>query len=101
METYLCKFDDLVTKVKSTWGKLEDDLLASLLLFSLLESYNIVVNVMGIDQSSKAFVSTAKTQISGSNIGYGKKGYSNKPKKRDSKAWKKKQTHLLKIKQNM
>lgn len=56
---------------------------------------------MGIDQSSKAFVSTAKTQISGSNIGYGKKGYSNKPKKRDSKAWKKKQTHLLKIKQNM
>lgn len=46
METHLCKFDYMVRQVKSTRSKLEDDLLACLLLLSLPESYNTIVTAV-------------------------------------------------------
>lgn len=46
MENFLIRFDDLVRKTKVACCKLEEEMVACLLLLTLLESYNVVVTAI-------------------------------------------------------
>jgi len=63
METHLSQFDDLLRQVRPSGGKLDDDLIACMLLLTLPDSFNMVITAIETLSSDKITLEFVKSRL--------------------------------------
>jgi len=63
METHLSQFDDLLRQVRLSGGKLDDDLIACMLLLTLPGSFNMVITAIETLSSDKITLEFVKSRL--------------------------------------
>lgn len=63
METILSHFDNLLRQVRLSGGKIDDDLIACMLLLTLPESFDIVITAIETLSSDKIILDFVKLRL--------------------------------------